>query len=352
MKWLLRAYPADYRRERGWEIAQTFLDAGCSRPTVREAINLVCHGMRARLGRPASRSVVLWAALFSIVCGLFAASAAIRLAWQTARPLPDRAEAAQVFETMLPGKFLEHRILRSPAMFVIYEQPLGVDNFSSLLFGDGGEYQFGRTTASAEGAPADTRPDLATARDRLSANGWVVEETIVSDAVSCSTGACDPATLPKQYRVIAHREDTLLELQLVEQTDGWTYAHVELQRLTPWPAYPAGVAAGLLGALAGWLLFGWAARRTGQARPVVRVSANLLFGATLFLWGVWVPPSMLYSVQHHLGEPHPRWHPLWEWLGQPVASLPFLLGCGAGLLGLAIAALSPRQRELGKEAAA
>ena len=31
MKWLLRAYPADYRRERGQEIVQTFLDAGRGR---------------------------------------------------------------------------------------------------------------------------------------------------------------------------------------------------------------------------------------------------------------------------------------------------------------------------------
>lgn len=344
MKWLLRAYPADYRRERGQEIVQTFLDAGRGRLSPREAINLVCHGMRARLGRPASRWVVRWAALFSIVCGLFAAAAATRLAWETARPLPSEAEAAQVFETMLPGKGWAERIDRSPAMFVIYGEPLSLTNFENLFFGDGGEYEFGRTQSYVEDGPDPVGPALATARENLRANGWTVQKTIVSDAVVCAR--CDPSTLPQNHRVIAHKGDTLLELEFSERSGfrATTHVSVELQRRTPWAAYPAGAVAGLLGALGGWLIFGWAARRSGQTHSLVRILANTFFGIMLFLWGVWIPPSVLYMVDHQMLEPHPRWHPLWEWLGQPVSSFPFVVGFAAGLLALALAALPRRQR--------
>jgi hypothetical protein len=344
-RWLLRAYPADYRRERGLEIVQTFLDAGRSRPSLREAINLVRHGMRARLGRPASQLVVLWASLFSLVCGLFVAAAAVRLAWETAKPLPSKAETVQIFETVLPGQGLSDQIERSPAMFVIYGQPLGPANVDTLFFGDGGEYQFGHTASSVSGHPMpDPRQVLPSIRERLRANGWE-EETTVTDAVTCGLSVCDPATLPKRYTVIAHRGDTLLELELAEQSLGTTtYISAELQRTTPWAAHPAGVLGGLLGALAGWLVFGWAGRRTDTAHPAVRTATNTFFGVTLTLWGAPIPPSaILWGADHHMTEPHPRWHPLWEWLGQPPASLLFAVGCGAGLLGLALAAL-PRGR--------
>lgn len=37
------------------------------------------------------------------------------------------------------------------------------------------------------------------------------------------------------------------------------------------------------------------------------------------------------------------WHPLWEWLGQPAMSLPFLLGCLMLTLALGLARLPYRQ---------
>ena len=41
----------------------------------------------------------------------------------------------------------------------------------------------------------------------------------------------------------------------------------------------------------------------------------------------------------HPREPHFSWHPLSEWLGQPVLSLPFVLGSLALALALALSAL-------------
>ena len=63
-RWLLLFYPRDYRRDRGSEILETVCDLG-TRPGPRIAANLARHGLRARLGRPASRSVVIWASIMS-----------------------------------------------------------------------------------------------------------------------------------------------------------------------------------------------------------------------------------------------------------------------------------------------
>ncbi|MET7705875.1 hypothetical protein [Micromonospora sp. NPDC005413] len=99
----------------------------------------------------------------------------------------------------------------------------------------------------------------------------------------------------------------------------------------------------LLGAVAGWLVFGWASRRTEGRR--VSGTASVLFGVTMVLW--WLP-VLLAAPQlmehHHLGEPHPAWHPLWEWLGQPVASLFFLVGAVSALLALGLTAGPRRER--------
>src|SRR5207247_415489 len=102
----------------------------------REAANLLCHGIRSRLGRPASRSVVVWAALAAVVCGLFCAALATRAAWETARPLPARAEAVDIVNGMLPGQKLDESTYRDPALFVIYGQPFGPQFVGDLLLGD------------------------------------------------------------------------------------------------------------------------------------------------------------------------------------------------------------------------
>jgi len=172
----LIGYPRDYRREMADEIVAVFLDAappGRARPTAREAANLLLHGLRCRLGRPAGRMVVVWAALTAILCGLFTAAAATRLAWETARPLPTAAQATPLFADLLPGHDLTGKVEGSPAMFVVYGAPLGTEHIRDLLFGDGGEYGFGSTGVALQGlSEADTARTLATAQARLDAGGW------------------------------------------------------------------------------------------------------------------------------------------------------------------------------------
>ncbi|WP_433553616.1 hypothetical protein ACQP08_10495 [Micromonospora zamorensis] len=65
---------------------------------------------------------------------------------------------------------------------------------------------------------------------------------------------------------------------------------------------------------------------------------NVLAGVAVVLW--WLPVLLAAPqlLRHHLDEPHPAWHPFWEWLGQPAASLLFLVGALCVLLALGLAA--------------
>ena len=58
-RWLLRAYPAEYRRERGEEIIATLLEAapaGLARPRLRDARALVTGGLKARAAQNRHRT--------------------------------------------------------------------------------------------------------------------------------------------------------------------------------------------------------------------------------------------------------------------------------------------------------
>ncbi|GAB3151531.1 hypothetical protein GCM10027290_40970 [Micromonospora sonneratiae] len=341
---LLFSYPRDYRRERGEEIIGTLLELappGRTRPTVPEAANLIRHGMRARLGRPDSRAVVVWAALTATICGLFTAAIATRAAWETSRPQPGRAEATEIFDAVLPEHDLDDLTTPS-ALFVIYSQPLSLDNADSLLFGDGGEYGHSSTSAHAAGTPPiDPAQLMPLTQERLRAAGWHVYAPVVDEYTGCIDKYCDSLMQVTRTEVTASRGDTFVEIAFQwPPTDADApYLSVSLYRGTPSAVPYAGVAGGLLGVLVGWLLFGWASRRTDGHHLMVRATATTLYGVTMLLW--W-PPTLLAVLsvwQHHLGEPHPQWHPFWEWLGQPTASLLFLVGCVAVLLALVLAAL-------------
>ncbi|MGH3716422.1 MAG: hypothetical protein ACRDT4_23620 [Micromonosporaceae bacterium] len=346
---LLVAYPRQYRKDRDAEIVDTLLDqapADRTRPTLRETGNLLCHGMRARLGRPGSRTVVAWAALAAVLCGLFSAAAATRLAWETARPVPGRTEAAAILDTALPGRQLGRHIGQPDEnQFIVYGEPLRWSHAEELLFGDGGEYQQNRVGDTIDGpTPANYRREIADAGDRLRAAGWDVSAPHQQNAAGCAGPPCDPATLPQDILITARRGDTVVEISVTSESEAdTTYLTVELYRAAPWAVWPAGIAAGLIGGLIGWLVFGWASRRTDGRHLLLRALAGTLYGIAIFLWGLPTALGVAFSAVHHVSEPHAAWHPMWEWLGQPVFSLLFLVGCGSALLGLAIAAV-PRRR--------
>jgi hypothetical protein len=338
---LLLAYPRAYRREHGEELLGVLLDAapaGQTRPTLGEAADLVRGGLRCRLGRPASSTVGVWAVLIALICGLFTAALASRVAWETSRPQPDRAEFAAVFAEAFPGHRLGDEVSTAPALFVIYGQPLSRASLRDLLLGDGGEYQEGVAGGSAAGPmPASEAETLATAQQRLRAAGWQVHEPTSEVLQTCSDPRCDPASQPVETVLVARRGDTVLRATFDDPRSFGSYLGVELKRAAPPAVLPVAVLAGLIGGVLAWLVFAWTSRRTEDRRR-----APLLLGITLFLW--WAPVLLAAAslAPHHLDEPHPSWHPLWEWLGQPTLSLFFLVGLAAALI-LVATALTPRR---------
>ncbi|SNT63155.1 hypothetical protein SAMN05421812_11511 [Asanoa hainanensis] len=345
---LLFAYPRAYRRARGDELVGALLDAaapGLRRPSAREAANLVRHGLRARLGRPASRTVVTWAVLAAVISGLFAAAFAARAGWQTARPLPRAAEARAMLAEILPEQEFAD-LEDAPALFIIYGSPLSLRSTRDLLLGDGGEYAQAGVAGSAPLPPmTDPAVIVDQARQNLRAHGWTVYRPIFHEVYGCAGPPCDPTTIPRSTTIVAGRGDTTFTLE-VTPTDSYNPGRISggFQRATPAAVYPLAVAGGLAGAVVAFLLFGWASRRT-QGRHPARAVVKTLLGIALFLW--WAPALLALPTMawHTIDEPHPSWHPMWEWLGQPVFSLFFLLGCGAALLSLALAALPSRDRE-------
>ncbi|MEV4386120.1 hypothetical protein AB0J68_10360 [Micromonospora sp. NPDC049580] len=339
-RWLLLSYPRDYRRKRGAEILETVHDTASTSRGARVAANLVRHGLRARLGRPASRTVVLWASIFTLACGLFAASFGTWLTWLGSRPL-DHNELAVAVSQLYPDKRVSDiDTVDPPSVFIIYGRSLSWSSASDLLLGGGGEYSLAGLGASFEQLPADSRPRvLAELRQRLQGSGWDYTEPVYSDAYACipDDPRCDPAAIPSTITVYAHRGDNNLEVT-INDDNTTPKMSLAMTRSTPWNAYPVGVVAFILGTLSGWWLFGWASRRTEGRHPLTQGSAKFLFGFAMLLWWAPILLSTSLMLSHHLSEPHLRWHPLWEWLGQPVMSLPFLGGCLMLALALGVAA--------------
>jgi hypothetical protein len=348
---LLLAYPRAYRRSRGNELLGALLDAappGQTRPTVREAANLIRHGLRAHLGRPASRTVVVWAVLTVVICGVFSAAFATRAGWETARPLPRTAEARAMLAEIMPGQEFAG-LEDAPAMFVIYGQPLGWNMASDLLFGDGGEYA---QSGIAGGLTVPDLPPQETVKlvqQNLRAHGWTLYAVMVRDIYTC-TAPCDP---DGQYTtIVAQRGDTVFQMEVYPPEIPISPSiSAGFVRATPFAVYPFGLGGGVLGAVVAFLLFGWASRRT-EGRHLARAVVKLLLGVTLFFW--WAPTlfALPWMARHYQDEPSPSWPPMWEWLGQPSFSLLFVIGCGSALLGLALAALPRSDRQPSRTVAA
>jgi hypothetical protein len=333
MRWLLLAYPRDYRRD---ELLDTLAETGW--PARRVAANLIRHGLRARLGRPASRSVVVWAALAAVACGLFSAALGTRAAWETSPPPPTPAEAAAILAEVLPDTHLDPNIEPATATWVVYTRPLSLDNVHDLLFGDGGEYQQSTVGSGSYGpGPTDIAPTVAGVARQMRAHGWRVYP-LLADGAPCS-GGCQPRY---DVTVIGRRGDTILDVDvMLGSTSTTTFIAAEARRATPAAVWPAGIAAGLLGSLLAWLVFGWASRRTETRRRQIPVV--LLYGIAMFLWWLPIAISLPLAAAFEFTTDEPQWDPLWEWLGQPTFSLPFLVGAACVLMGLTVAAFPHRR---------
>lgn len=349
-RWLLLFYPREYRRDRAAEILEIVHDVQPARRAGRVAANLVRHGMRARLGRPASRTVAVWASVVAVACGLFAASFGIWLAWLDSHPLHAQEIAAAAGQLYPDQPTLHVSPADPPAVFLIYGGPLGLSNLSDLLLGDGAEYDLATVGASLPQLPAGNQADtLAQLLQRLHAAGWEVAEPVYSQVYDCipHDPRCDPTSIPSNITVDARRGDSLLEVE-IRTPQSSPIMGFSMSRTTPWTAYAAGVAGFLLGAAGGWFLFGWASRRLERGYRAAQVLAKIIFGFVVFLW--WTPilliaPLLLVDYLRH---PALRWAPLWVWLGEPTLLLPFLASWVFGYLALSMAVVPrPKPADLG-----
>ncbi|WP_305783625.1 hypothetical protein [Symbioplanes lichenis] len=288
---LVRVYPPGPRRD---ELLGTLLD--CAPPERRwprpgEALGLVVRGLRARLGRPVSSFIVLLAVLATLTGAVAGASAGSWLGWQAPPPLPSGDRADELGQTVFPG-------------LTVWG---GGDAKAFVRTGDGEGLQYGFADYWVEHTDATRAVEAYTvaARDRLTAAGWDVD---------ARSGGAFVAT--RDGLVLSYWNDVWTGRPWYD-SDG--SAGFELSRAAPWWINALTLTGALLGALAGWLLTGWASRRT-EDRPVVARTAGVfaLFGLSLtaplllFSFG-WSPaaPGRPWTETLHLGlQWVPRWAPI------------------------------------------
>ncbi|MFC4071452.1 hypothetical protein [Actinoplanes subglobosus] len=276
-RWL-RFYPPGPRRA---EMLATLLECAPpqrSRPALREILNLVRYGLRARLGHPASTAVVVLAVLAALASGLLGAAAAARIGWANAPALPSGAESQALGQTVFPGQ----RVWG------------GGDAEPFRLSGDGEQTVYGYADywVKHNGPTRDVRAYAEGARDRLAAAGWDVHGEVVYEVDHEAVTPSDGATFwASRDDLVLSYYGTLWGERAAWDSDG---AHsFELTRSAPAWLDTVAAAGGVVGALAGWLFFGWASRRS-EGHPLrTAVAGGLAWTAvvwtlmTALLGGMW-----------------------------------------------------------------
>jgi hypothetical protein len=276
---LLMAYPPGPRRE---ELLDTIVDGGQSRLSARQALNLLRHGLRARLGHPRSRAVVVIATLMTLLAGVFGAAAAAPLGWALAPSLPQGAASEELKREVLPG-------------LTVWG---GGDAARWVRTGDGEGWQYGfaeywaQHTSETREVPAYTQQ----VRDRLAAQGWKIRGDVEvtrpapDDEPPASTSATFWAT---RDGLVLRFEDRLVDKPAAWSPEG--NATFTVSRSAPAFLWAIALIGGLAGALIGWLVTGWVARRV-QGRRLLRVLTVLSATIGLVIMLPLVAFVMLYSI--------------------------------------------------------
>ncbi|MFI7602642.1 hypothetical protein [Actinoplanes sp. NPDC049681] len=262
---VLRAYPKGPRRE---ELFDTLTEGGRTRPTLREALNLLRHGMRARLGRPGSRGVVAIAILISLSTAYLGAAVAARIGWEGGPAFPSGARLAAIENALFPG--VGHWAERDgDRLFDDVGEPSTTE---VLLRGHDEDFKFSTLAVGPDGRslPGDYRAWTEATAARLAADGWDVGKTVPTGDTVIATGQLDQnGTL-----LTATRDEILMEVEtstaVVDTPPGNFDVTATLTRMTPRWLSALSWAGWLAGALLGWLVTGWVSRRTERARGAIR----------------------------------------------------------------------------------
>src|SRR5205807_422340 len=84
--------------------------------------------------------------------------------------------------------------------------------------------------------------------------------------------------------ITARRNDDVLTIDTQPEPASDVVLEVRIERAAPALTVSAGIAAGLTGAVAVWLLFGWVSRRLERLGNAPRAIANVVGGWALILW--------------------------------------------------------------------
>lgn len=326
---LLRAYPPGRRRT---ELLDTLMEAappGRTRPTARETINLLRYGMRARLGRPASRGVVVLAVMLSLVTGFGAAWAAQRAAWAAVPDYPRGAALDRIADTVFPGLHATGERDSDGLFFDVSERSAA----EVLISGHDEDYGFATLTVSTpDGFVAgDYHVWTAALQNRLRAAGWTVGPSEPTGATEIATGKLDESGRAFSATKGALGLSFQAETDVVDTPAGMFYATADLQRLTPWWVEAMAYLGLLIGALLGWFAVGWVSRRTEHAVGAVRALTRESVVVALIL----LLPQALLGVAGLVVESISDGPP-----GSPFWSLTLTYGFGCGWLGLLLLAVS------------
>jgi hypothetical protein len=323
---LLRAYPPGRRRG---ELADTLLEVGRARPSVREGLNLLRHGLRARLGRPASTAVVVLATMIALVTGVVGAAVTTRLAWEAVPALPSGERLDEIAGTVFPGVPTTAEKY-SDELFYDLREPSTAEVF---LTGHDEDFQFTDVILGPESRflPGDYRQWTVEAQGRLVEAGWEVGRAEVTGATWIATGEIDDSG----RLFTATRDGLALEIQtetdVVDTPAGSFSVTAEIDRLTPGYVLAAGVFGLLAGALLGWLVTGWVSRRTEFQGAGVRSLAR----EPAWLGLVFLLPQALVALVAMVGQQVVGGAP-----GSPFWALSVTYGFGCGLLGFVLFGVS------------
>jgi membrane protein YqaA with SNARE-associated domain len=318
---LLRAYPQGPRRE---EILDTLMEAadGRSRPSATETVNLVRHGLRARLGRPGSIGVVVAAVLVSLVTGYLAAAAVAAVAWQATPAFADRPALSTV---LFPNQVVEERTDSS--------RVVSVQGWRGHLTGSEWRDSYGRQYLKVrQPAGTDLTAWMEQARTRLTTAGWDYR---------------DGDNTANEQQFWAVRDGYAVSLLAVNWSDGVPETSAALVRTQPWWLTALALAGGGLGAVLGWFLTGWVSRRTEHRGRAVRRTVTMLTSVVLVLMApFWAEGTYIFisdATVRTLPD-SPLWSPLFAGWGVLVFGFFWFEVAVVATLGILIAAARSRHR--------
>ncbi|MFI5842554.1 hypothetical protein ACIA8K_22880 [Catenuloplanes sp. NPDC051500] len=320
-------FPPGQRRD---ELIDTLAEAeqetGRRGPRPREALDILWHGARARLGRPKNPLVVPAAVLFVLLGAFAGAVVTTQLAWQAVPPLRGDARAAQISETVFPGL---HVFGGGDAPDFVPEPGAESGLVNGYI-----KYSVKHTDATRNIEDYQTG-----AQERLTAAGWAVHRITVSD---------DDGQV-----FWAERDGLVLQFSIWYWPDVPSYdsdggAFYRLSRATPdwmWAAALPGVP---VGALAAFLVFGWVSRRTVHATGGMAVIA-VVSAFPLLL----VCPAVVRGTQAwwRTDPLYPPTEPFWRPLFYDITAFATVLLMLLAVIAVAVAALQrpfplPRLRGL------